>query len=112
LESVLALLTDVQAEAKRIRADAAVEANQRRQAAHEHGQALIAEARRSAGADRLAAAASAQATGQESAARILDDARQEADAIARRAQVRRPALVEDLLRRAREEILEMTQVTP
>ena len=103
---VLSLLAEAQAEADRIRSDAIAEAARRRAAAREQGQALINEAHRRAKAERSAAAAAAHAAGQESAQQIMDSASREAAAMAQRARTREPALIAQIVARARQEMLE------
>ncbi len=109
LEAVLSLLTEAQAEADRIRSDAAAEADRRRAAGHERARALIAEAHRTARSERSAAAAAAEAAGAAAADEIRDRATQESLATLARARARQPALVAAVAARAREELAAMTE---
>jgi vacuolar-type H+-ATPase subunit H len=104
LEVVLSLLEDVEAQVDQIEARAADEARARRLAAEGRARALVAEAHRRARAERSAAAAEANSAGQAAARTILDRAEAESRRITERATTNQPALVAEVLSRARDRI--------
>lgn len=108
LEAVFAMLADVQAEAARIESDAQREAQHRRDAAAEQARAILAEARRMVDAERAQAAAAAQAGAAEQVGAIVTDAQRAAQSLAEQADARRDALVADVVRDTREELLVVT----
>jgi hypothetical protein len=105
LDAVFALLDEVQAEVARIGSAADQEARRRRGMAHQQADAIVAEARRLAEAERSAAAASAQAGAGEQARVISAGAQARAATIAAEARSREPALVVSILEQARAELL-------
>jgi len=103
LEPLLALLADTQAEAARIRAEAAQEAEHRRSLAADRAAALVVSARSRAAADRADAALRVSRAVAEESAAALADAHLTAGAVRQRASERmRPYLdrVMDATRRA------------
>lgn len=94
LAPVLACLDGVQAECDRIRADAAVEADGRRRVAVERARQLVTEGRRSAEAERTAAAAAVEHKVTVEAAAARADAERSAAAVRERAGTRTAALVD------------------
>jgi hypothetical protein len=104
LDPVFARLADIQAEAQRIRAEAAAEAERRRRAAVGEARSLLAETSRRAEAERGATAAAAHAAARAEAERIAVVAHHEADAVAAAAAGRLPEFVELVRARARAEL--------
>jgi len=105
LEPVFALLAGVQAEVDQIGSDAQREAMSRRALAGERAREIVAAARRAADSERAQAAAAAQAGAAEQASTILVDAQRAAETLAAEAGAHRPALVDDVVRLARDELL-------
>ncbi len=112
LEAVFALLADVQAEAEQIRSVAVIEAERRRVAAHERARAILSEARRSADAERAAAAAQGRDQSRAHADAIVDDARLAARTAAERARGRTPDFVEQVLDRVRADLADLLTDSP
>jgi hypothetical protein len=94
LEPVIARLGEAQQEADRLRADAQVEAERRRQQAAEQGRALVAAARRQAEAERADATLRAARHGEAQAAAMRTAAEHEADEVRRRSAARLPIFVD------------------
>jgi hypothetical protein len=105
LESVFALLDEVQAQAGRIRFAADEEAQRRRDEAHAQADGIVAAARRLAEAERASAAASAQAGAAEQVRAIADDAQNRASSIAGEGRTRSAALAAAVVEQARAELL-------
>ena len=105
LEAVFALLDEAQAEVARIGSAADQEARRRREVAHQQADAIVAEARRLAEAERSVAAASAQAGAAEQVRAISTGAQARATAIAAEARSREPALIVSILEQARADLL-------
>ena len=108
LEAVFAMLADVQAEAAQIGADAQREAQHRREAAAVQVRAIFGAARGMVEAERAQAAAAAQAGAAEQVGAIVTDAQRAAQSLAEQADARRDALVADIVRDARGELLAVT----
>ncbi|MGB7982049.1 MAG: hypothetical protein WCF36_14810 [Candidatus Nanopelagicales bacterium] len=105
LEPVFAMLADVQGEVEQIGSEAQREALHRRELAAEQARVILAEARRAADAERAQAAAAAQAGAAEQVAVLVTDAQAAAESLAEQADARRAALVADVVREARGELL-------
>ena len=105
LEPVFAMLADVQGEVEQIGSEAQREALHRRELAAERARVILAEARRAVDAERAQAAAAAQSGAAEQVADLVTDAQAAAESLAEQADARRSALVADILREARGELL-------
>jgi len=105
LEAVFALLEDVQAEVRRIGSTGDQQARRRREAAHEQADAIIADVRRLAAAERAVAAASAQAGAADQVRAIHAGASMQAEAIAGEVRACRAALVASVVEQARADLL-------
>jgi vacuolar-type H+-ATPase subunit E/Vma4 len=112
LESVFALLDEVQAQAARIRFAADKEAQRRRDEAHAQADGIVAAARRLAEAERASAAASAQAGAAEQVRAIAEDAQNRASSIAGEGRTRSAALVAAVVEQARAELLGVPAGSP
>ena len=112
LEPVFALLADAQAEAQKIESDAEREAQRRRDRAVEQARGIVAAARHAADSERAHAAAAAQAGAAEQTRLILADAQRAAEALAEQAGARRPALVAEVVARARAVLVSRVGQTP
>lgn len=97
LGPVIDQLADAQAEAERIRADAVLEAEKRRQAALRRASDLVAAARREMAAERADAATQVSRRVEEEDTELLAAAASEAAAVRRRADERMPAYVDRVL---------------
>lgn len=104
LDPVFAALADVVAKCAGLRATAVRDAARREAEAAEKARVLVARARADAPAQRAAAAARLREGGAAEATRILDRAAAEADAIRRRAQERRPDLVDRVVAQVRRDL--------
>jgi hypothetical protein len=112
LEPVLARLSDVLAEAARIRQEASVAAAARVATAAERARALVSSARRSAEAERRAAAAHARAQAEAETRERLADAEREAASVADIASAREAEFVARVVAEARAEAAHLLAESP
>ena len=105
LDPLLTRLDDACAEADRVRADAAEEAQRRRHQAEEQARADVAAARSDADAERADAAARVRRHADEERERMLAEAEREAARISHRAADRMPEYVDRVLAGVRATVL-------
>ena len=105
LDPVLARLDDTCAEADRVRAEAAEEAQRRRHRADEQARADVAAAHSEADAERADAAARVRRHADEERERMLAEAEREAARIGHRADGRMPEYVDRVLAEVRATVL-------
>lgn len=106
LEPVLILLSDVQEQARQIRAAGRDEADRRRHDAREQARALVSAAQREADAIRAEAAAEVRRRAAADTAAVLSAADRDADRIRRQVAERLPGYVDRVVRAVRKTFME------